>query len=131
MGYETPQVHADLGDALARMGEFDAALVHLDRASRLAPAEDGLAAKRASLAAFLDKCREKAQCLEVSIAQAPGIPALRFKLAMVYEKQGKISEAKALYEDIRAEIGPSTRKLYKLVRHRLAVLENAEKVNPP
>lgn len=120
MGYQTPQAHASLAESLARIGEFDAALAHFGKASRLDPADRRLVAQKAALQAFLGKCREPEQCLTVSIQQAPDIPALRFKLAMLYEKQGKAAQAFEIYDKILAEIGPSDRKLYLLVVGRMA-----------
>ena len=122
MGYQTAQVHSSLAGALVHMGEFDAAVTHFEQARKMVPADAIAEQKLTRLKAFLDQCRTPEQCLRASIAQEPSNPALRFKLAMIYEKQGKQDPAYGIYEKILKEIDGTNRKLFLLVIHRMAVL---------
>jgi tetratricopeptide (TPR) repeat protein len=122
MNYNTPQVYDNLAKVLVNIGEFDAAASYFDKAAKLNPSDRIFEQKRQSLHGFLNKCRTPEQCIRISIAQRPDNPALRFKLAMIYEKQRKPDEAVAVYEKILNEIGESDRKLYLLVINRMAVL---------
>ena len=125
-GYNTSQVHARLAGALSHIGEFAAAVPHFQQAARMDPADASLNKKLQALQAFLNKCREPEQCVLISMARTPDNPALKFKLARIYEKQGKPEQAYDLYEKILNEIGRSDRKLYLLVLNRLAVLHAAK-----
>jgi len=125
MNYNTPQVHANLAKVLANIGEFDAAVSHFEQAAKMNPEDQLLQQNRLSLQSFLNKCRTPEKCIQMSIAQKPENPALRFKLGMIYEKQGKPDLAYAVYEKILNEIGQSNRKLYLLVINRMVVLHAA------
>jgi tetratricopeptide (TPR) repeat protein len=122
MNYNTPQVHANLAKVLANIGEFDAAVSHFGQAAKMNPSDRFLQQNMQSLQGFLDKCKTPEHCMQISIAQKPDIPALRFKLGMIYEKQGKPDQALAVYEKILNEIGKSNRKLCLLVINRMATL---------
>jgi tetratricopeptide (TPR) repeat protein len=122
MNYNTSQVHANLAKALANIGEFNAAFSHFDQAAKMNPSDRFLQQNMQSLQRFLDKCKTPEQCLLISIAQQPDHPALRFKLGMIYEKQGKPDQAVAVYEKILNEIGKPDRKLCLLVISRMAAL---------
>jgi tetratricopeptide (TPR) repeat protein len=125
-GYNTPQVQASLAGALARIGEFEAALSHFAQAVRMNPEDRVAEKKHAMLRAFLEKCKTPEQCVWVAIAREPDNPALRFKLGMIYEKQGNRDQAFSTYEKVLSDITGTNRKiprkLYLLVINRMAVL---------
>jgi tetratricopeptide (TPR) repeat protein len=122
MNYNTAQVHANLANVLVNIGEFDAAVLHFGQAVKINPSDRFLQQKMQSLQAFLEKCKTPEQCIRISIDQKPDNPALRFKLGMIYEKQGKPEQAFAVYDAILNEIGQSNRKLYQLVIARMVTL---------
>ncbi len=122
LNYNTPQVHANLAKALTHIGEFNAAVSHFENASKMSPSDPSLKKSALGLKDFLNNCRTPEQCILMSIRQKPDNPALRFKLGMIYEKQGKPDQAVVVYEKILNEIGESDRKLYLLVLNRMAVL---------
>lgn len=120
-GYNTPEAHANLAGAMTRIGEFNAAVSYFRQAVKMDPSDIPLQKKLQALQRFLAKCREPEQCVLISIGQDPDNPALRFKLARIYEKQGKTESAYGIYEKILNEIGQTDRKLYLLVLNRMAV----------
>jgi tetratricopeptide (TPR) repeat protein len=121
-GYNTPQVQASLAGALAHIGEFDGAIYHFEQAAGMNTGDRTAEKKQAKLAAFLEKCKTPEQCVLVAVAQEPENPALRFKLGMIYEKQGKRNQALSLYENVLNDITGTDRKLYLLVINRMALL---------
>ena len=122
MQYNTPQVHANIARVLANIGEFDAAVSHFAQAAKMNPSDRFLQQNMQSLQGFLEKCKTPEKCIQISIDQKPDNPALRFKLGLIYEKQGKPDQAVVVYEKILNEIGKSNRKLYLLVINRMATL---------
>ncbi len=122
MNYNTPQIHANLAKVLANIGEFKAAISHFENASKMSPSDPSFKKNEMVLKGFLNNCRTPEKCIQMSIAQKPDNPALRFKLGRIYEKQGKPDQAVVVYEKILNEMGASDRKLYLLVLNRMAAL---------
>ncbi|MBC2717248.1 MAG: tetratricopeptide repeat protein [Desulfobacteraceae bacterium] len=126
MKYNTPQVQGNLAKALANIGEFNAAVSYFENASKMNPSDPSFKKNALVLKDFLNHCRTPERCLRMSIAQKPDNPALRFKLGMIYEKQGKPEQAYNVYEKILNEIGASDRKLYLLVLNRMVILHTVK-----
>ncbi|RJP94142.1 MAG: tetratricopeptide repeat protein [Desulfobacteraceae bacterium] len=125
MKYNTPQVHSSLAVALTNIGEFRAAQAHFEQAYRMNPSDSGAGMGVQVLQDFLDQCREPEVCLQQSIRQKPENAELRFKLGMVYEKQGRPDDAIAEYKIVRGMIGETDRRLYELVRTRMENLQGS------
>jgi Tfp pilus assembly protein PilF len=122
---DAPNVHADLAYALVNIGEFSAAMAHFEKAARLNPKNPGPELSLKALRAFLDQCRNPEACIKTGIEQKPDNAELRFKLGTIYESQGRLNEAAAVYETVMGMIGDTDRKLGERVIFRMDSLRGS------
>lgn len=122
---DAPNVHADLAVALVNIGEFGAAMAHFEKAARLNPKNPGPELSLKALRTFLDQCQEPEACIKTGIEQKPDNAELRFKLGTIYESQGRLNEAAAVYETVMGMIGDTDRKLGERVISRMESLRSS------
>jgi tetratricopeptide (TPR) repeat protein len=123
LGYGTPQLHANLAQTLASIGEFEDAVRHFRQAITMNP-DDGITRKNyEKLQAFLKTCGNPLECVRVLESRHPENLALHYKQGVLNERQGNLEDAKTAYENILARMDQqSGQKLYLLTINRLAVI---------
>lgn len=105
-----PQAHLHAGVALARLGERDTALEHLEEATRLAGGDVEIECSAGELFAGLGEPARAEACFRRAAARAPRDFRARFGLAVVLEQRGAYGEAAPEYEQAVAlapEVAPA------------------------
>jgi protein O-mannosyl-transferase len=123
LGYSTPQVHANLAQTLAFIGEFDEAMMHFRQSIKMNPKDMITRKNFEKLQEFLKTCGNPLECVHILATQQPDNLAVSYKLGALMERQGDLEKAKTTYESIltRMEQTPG-QKLYMLTLNRLAMI---------
>jgi tetratricopeptide (TPR) repeat protein len=126
LGYSTPQIHANLAQTLAFIGEFEDAAMHFKQAIAMNPQDATPRKNYEKLQEFIKTCGNPVECVRILATQQPDNLALSYKLGALNERQGNLEEAKTAYERVLARLDPNAgQKLYLLTLNRLAGIDSA------
>jgi len=122
MGYNTADVHSNLAQTLANMGEFEDAVMHFKLALKFDPADRAIRSNLDKLMGFLNICKNPLNCVQAMISQKPDNITLYYKLGILNEKEGDVQGAESAYKKVLEKAGPQNQKLYSLTLNRLGMI---------
>ncbi|MDZ7833035.1 MAG: tetratricopeptide repeat protein [Desulfobacterales bacterium] len=118
--YKPAMAYAKLGYELTMIGEFNTAIENYRQALEIDPENQAIKEDLQQLIRFLRQCGAPEACVEALIDQYPENPALKFKMGIVYEGQGKTRQAASAYEKVLSMVSAREREIYILALNHLA-----------
>ena len=117
-----PILHLNLGVFLADRGRDREAVSEFTAALKLNPSMVAASVGKANALARQGEIQEAASCLLKAVSRAPNHAVLHYNLGVIFEGCGRLSEARAFYENA-FQIDPAYEKAKKSLRNLAEILE--------